>query len=167
MTEDFLQQHPKLEKWFRKLPCVCFSKELLQGSPEVLQYAEAKFLHAHFGIRRNSTHILVTDPNGNGEELETHFTQMLQLATPAHYAVKNEDLNGFFAPFEAEILSSAQKEYAFLTHLLTVSPKEAALYLLVQTRFTHANIYEKERIARLARKFDAYLKIPAVPGKVQ
>ena len=110
MTEDFLQQHPKLKKWFRQLPCVCFSKELLQGSPEVLQYAEAKFLYANFGIRRNATHILVTDPNGNGEELETHFTQMLQLATPTHYAVKNEDLNGFFAPFEAEILSSAQKE---------------------------------------------------------
>lgn len=154
MLDEFLQQHPKLEKWFRKLDCVCFSREVIKGNPEIIKYAEAKFLYSGCGIRSTDGNILVTDINGNGRMRE-NFEQMLQMVTPAVYAVKGEALSEFFLPFEKEIMTSAHNGHEHLLKLLKDDPKEAALYLLVQTRFSHINIYGKEKISLLARKFDA------------
>lgn len=154
MLEEILLQYPRLAKWFHQLDCVSFSRDVIEGDPEIIRYAESKFLYSGCGLLDCGGNILITEINRDGKLLEI-YEQMLRRVTPASYAVKKENDTGFFLPFEEVIMSTVHKGRGHLLKLLKDDPKKAALYLLVKSEFAHANIYTRQGIVRLARKFDA------------
>ena len=154
MLNEFLKKYPPLEKWFDQLDGVFFSKAVLRGDPEVITWAEAKFLHAGCGLYHQGGRVWVTDMGRTGE-MAVIFNNMLQLVTPAEYGLKGEKGSAFFEPLAPEIVQRAAAGGSCFSDLIKNDPEKAALHLLVRKKFSDFNIYSKQAIALSARKFDA------------
>ena len=164
------QQHPALEKWFKKIDCITFSESVAKGDPEVIKLAQCKFLRAGCGITRFDGKILVTDINSDGR-MHDIFTKMLKLATPETYTVKGDDYKEFFAPFEKYSIKHIWQNHRYFLKLVKNSPKDAAIYLLADTQFKSADIYGKVGISIGEKKFDglyakSLLSNSSKPGRV-
>lgn len=146
--------NPQFGKWFQKFDCIWFSKNVISGDPEVIRMAESKFLHSQCGVTSCQGKLLIVDIGGEGKMGEI-FDQMLQLATPETYAVKGDDPEEFFAPFEAHFRKMICSGSKYFQNLLKNSPKDAAIFLLAEKCFKHVGIYNKQFIAQQAKKFDA------------
>lgn len=147
------QQHPALEKWFKKIDCITFSESVAKGDPEVIKLAQCKFLRAGCGITRFDGKILVTDINSDGRMYDI-FAKMLKLAIPETYSVKGDDHKKFFAPFEKYFIKHVWQNHRSFLKLMKNSPKDAAIYLLADALFKSANIYGKVGISIGEKKFD-------------
>ena len=150
------QQHPGLEKWFKKLDCVSFSESVVKGDSKVFKLARCKFLRAGCGITRFKGKMLITDINSDGRMYDI-FAKMLKLATPETYTVKGDDYKEFFAPFEKYFIKHIWQNHRYFLKLMKNSPKDAAIYLLADTQFKSANIYGKVGISDGAKKFDSLM----------
>ena len=144
---------PRLRKWFVKFDCVRFSEKLICGTPDILKYAEAKFLHVGCGITHCDGSVLVVDLTGK-EMMRQIFAKMLELAKPEHYEFKGENVEEFLAPFMPAFESVIRGDGKRILKLLQNNPKEAAICLLVQETFPRFGMSAIVTAVDRAEKFD-------------
>jgi len=143
----------RLRKWFVKFDCVRFSEKLARGTPDILKYAEAKFLRVGCGISHCDGRVLAVDLAGKGM-MRQIFAKMLELAEPEHYEFKGENVEEFFAPFMPVIKAAIWGNSEYVLNLLRNNPKDAAIRLLVQDQFPHLNMACFRTTIDHAIKFD-------------
>ena len=153
-AEKKLSEQSLPDEYVKNLECIRFSEKVIAGNPEVTKLAKAKFLHSRYGVTAYNGHILVADIKGDGK-LPEIFSAMLAMATPESYAVKADDPETFFAPFREYFKARIYEHSNRLLQLGKNDPQTAALFLLVNERFEHLNMFSKHCIYQRAQKFDA------------
>ena len=144
---------PRLRKWFVKFDCVRFSEKLVRGTPDILKYAEAKFLRVGCGVTHCGGRVLVIDLAEKGT-MRQIFAQMLELAEPESYEFKGGNVEDFLAPFMSVMEATVGRSSEYVLKLLRNSPKDAAIFLLAQETFPRFGMSAIMATIDHAEKFD-------------